>query len=226
MTRTKPTERTPHIAAVILAAGTSTRMGRPKPLLHLRGRPLLDYALDAVREASVAQTVVVLGAAAERIRAAVPMADVEVVHNPEYEVGLSTSLRAGVAAARDADAFLFVLGDQPFVSSQTIDRIVRSWESGGTGILIPTFRGRRGNPVLVDRSIAREVETLRGDAGFRSLFAEHAADVREIPVDDPGVLVDLDTPEQVEALDHLLASGRPLWPVLEEWLQIAADKRT
>lgn len=226
MTRTARGKRIPRIAAVVLAAGTSTRMGVPKPLLPFRGRLLLAHALDAVRRSSVATTVVVLGAAADRVRAAVPMQGVEVVQNPAYARGLSTSLQAGVAAVPRADGFLFVLGDQPFVLTRTIDALVRSWEPDGSKILIPTFRGRRGNPVLVDRTLARTVETLRGDEGFRAIFPDHAGDIREIPVADPGILVDLDTPEQVEALEKMLASGRPVRAVLEEWVERAGDPRT
>ncbi len=219
-----PGKRPHRIVAILLAAGTSTRMGQPKLLLPLRGRPLLAYALGAVRGSAVARTVVVLGAAEEQVRSAVSLDGVDVVRNPDFADGMSTSIRAGVRASRSADAFLFVLGDAPFVTSRTVDALIRLWEPGGRGILVPTFRGRRGNPVLIDASLAKEIETLHGDTGFRALFPAHADDIREVDVDDPGVLVDIDTPEELAALEERLASGQPLRTVLTAWVEAAARR--
>lgn len=205
------------VTAVILAAGSSRRMGRPKPLIPVGGRPLLARVLETVRRSLVTETIVVLGHAADRIRKAVPLRDVVVVENPDHRRGMSTSLRAGVrAASRAADAYLIVLGDQPFVASETLNTLISSWQSNGPRILIPTFRGRRGNPVLLDRSLAGEICRIRGDVGFRSVFTRHADDIRELPVDDPGVLLDLDTPRQFKALSAGLRSGRPVRAVLED----------
>lgn len=191
-------------------------MGRPKPLIPVEGRPLLAHILEAVRRSLVTETIVVLGHAAERIRKAVPLLDVVVVENPDHRMGMSTSLRAGIrAASQAADAYLIVLGDQPFVASETLNTLISSRQANGPRILIPTFHGRRGNPVLLDRSLAAEIRRIRGDVGFRSVFTRHADDIREIPVDDPGVLLDLDTPRQLKALSTGLRSGRPVRAVLE-----------
>lgn len=205
------------VTAIILAAGSSRRMGRPKPLIPVGGKPLLARVLESVQRSLVAETIVVLGHAAKRIRKAVPLRDLVVVENPDHRMGMSTSLRAGIrAASRAADAYLIVLGDQPFVASETLNTLVSSWRAKGPRILIPTFRGRRGNPVLLDRSLAGEIRRLRGDAGFRSVFTRHADDIREVPVDDPGVLLDLDTPRQLKALSTGLRTGRPVRAVLQK----------
>ncbi len=212
------------VSAIVLAAGTSIRMGQPKPLLSINDRPLLDPVLDTVRRSRVDEIVVVLGHAADRVRKAVPLHGTVVVENPDYERGMSTSLQAGIRSADSAaEAFLVVLGDQPFVSSETIDALVGSWKRGGARILIPTFLGKRGNPVLVDRSLAGEVDTIRGDTGCRALFHDHPQDIREVPVDDPGILVDIDTPNQLENLTRSLASGRPVRKILEALVSTDPD---
>ncbi len=192
-------------------------MGRPKPLLRVGGKTLLGRALDSVLRSGVAETVVVLGHAAGQVRMSVPLHRTVVVENPEYERGISTSLQVGIRAAPpETVAFLIVLGDQPFVETETIDLLLSSWKPAGPKILIPTFRSHRGNPVLLDRSLRDAILSLRGDVGFRSLFDQHLADVREIPVDDPGILVDLDAPEQLETLSRGLRSRRPMRALLEE----------
>ncbi len=213
----------PKVSAIVLAAGRSSRMGQPKPLLTISDRPLLDIAVDTVRRAEVDEIVVVLGHAADRVRRAARLEGALVVENPEYERGMSTSLQAGIRSADPAaGAFLVVLADQPFISSGTIDALVGSWRHGGARILIPTFLGKRGNPVLVDRSLAGEMDAIRGDIGCRALFRDHPHDIREVPVDDPGILVDLDTPDQLETLATSLATGRPVRKVLESL--ISADR--
>ncbi len=199
-------------------------MGQPKPLLRIDRDSVLGHALDSIRRSRVHETVVVLGHAAGQVRAAMPLGGVTIVENPDYERGMSSSIQAGIRAAdATADAYLIVLGDQPFVSSETLDALIDSWEPGGPTILIPTFRGRRGNPVLVDRSLAPEMRTIHGDIGCRALFPEHPHDIREVPVDDPGILLDLDTPDQVERLSKALSLGRPVRNVLEELASADSD---
>ncbi|HYM40330.1 MAG TPA: NTP transferase domain-containing protein [Thermoplasmata archaeon] len=218
--------RAPRVTAIVLAAGSSTRMGQPKPLLRIAGRPLLAQVLATVRKSQAAETVVVLGHEASRVRAEMPLKHVAVVVNPDYEAGMSTSLRSGVhAASRTSNAFLIVLGDQPYVASSTLDRLIASWHPNGPRILIPVFRGRRGNPVLLDRSLANELDTIHGDVGCRALFGNHADEILEVPVEDPAILVDLDTPEQVETLSNGLAAGRPIPELLQALLPTPQEAR-
>lgn len=199
------------IAAIVLAAGISSRMGESKPLLRLDGRALLERVLDAVRGSQVRDIVVVLGAAAERVREEVPLNGTTVVVNDAYEMGMSTSIRAGLRAAHpEAEGFLVVLGDEPFVSPRTIDALTDARREADGRILIPTYRGVRGNPVLIDASLREEMDRITGDQGCRAIFGHHEEDIREVPVDDPGILIDLDTPEDLARVREALDQGTDL----------------
>jgi molybdenum cofactor cytidylyltransferase len=208
------------VVAIVLAAGRSSRMGSPKPLLRVAGRPLLQLTLDGVPQSQLAQVVVVLGQEALRVRKEVSFGRARVVVNPDYAQGLSTSIRAGVRAAGTAAGYLFVLGDKPFVSPATYDAILRAWRPHGPQLVIPRYRGQRGNPVLVDGDLVSEMEVLTGDAGFRALFLQHAEETLALDVDDPGILVDFDLPGQLRILEDGLRSGRPIKEILA---QLAAD---
>ncbi len=184
--------------AIVLAAGASTRMGRPKALVPLAGRPLLEHVLRSLRESTVAETVVVLGFGADAVRRGVDLEGLHVVENRAFAEGMSSSLRAGLEALPPSvGSFYVVLGDAPFVHSSTYGELVRARERAGARIAIPTFHGVRGNPVLMDRSLAPEVEQLVGDRGCRAIHLRHPSETVEVAVDDPGVLIDLDTPEEV-----------------------------
>ena len=199
------------ISAIVLAAGTSSRMGSPKSLLTVGGRSLLEHVLEAVRGAQVDDIVVVLGHEADRIRSEVSFNGARSVVNPAYSEGMSSSIRAGVRAAdARSDGFLIVLGDQPFVASATLDALIARRNGSNARILIPTYEGRRGNPVLLDRSLSEEVQSITGDQGCRAIFGRHTQGILEVPVDDPGILVDLDTPEQIARADEVLRTGRPI----------------
>jgi len=199
------------ISAIVLAAGTSSRMGSPKPLLMVGGRTLLEHVLETVRDAHVDDIVVVLGHEASRVRSQVSFDGARSVVNPAYADGMSSSIRAGVQAAdARSDGFLIVLGDQPFVDPATIDALMARRNGSNAKILIPTYEGRRGNPVLLDRSLSEEVHSITGDQGCRAIFGRHTQGILEVPVDDPGILVDLDTPEQIARAEEVLRTGGPI----------------
>ncbi|HYT18356.1 MAG TPA: NTP transferase domain-containing protein [Thermoplasmata archaeon] len=205
------------ISAVVLAAGSSSRMGDTKPLLPLDGRPLLEHVLSAVRGSQVEDIVVVLGRDAERVRNGVSLDGARSIVNPAYDEGMSTSLRAGIDAADPrADGFLIVLGDQPFVSSATLDMLIERRSGSRAKIVIPTFERRRGNPVLLDRSLSSEVASIVGDQGCRAIFGNHPDGILEVPVDDPGILIDLDTPEQMSLAEATIRDHRPIANLLRE----------
>ncbi len=199
------------ISAIVLAAGTSSRMGSPKPLLTLGGRPLLERVLETVRDAAVDDIVVVLGHEADRVRDGVSFDGTHAVVNPAYIEGMSTSLQAGLRAADPrSDGFLIVLGDQPFVQSATINTLIERRNGSQAKILIPTYGGARGNPVLLDRSLSEDVQSITGDQGCRAIFGHHTRGILEVPVDDPGILVDLDTPEQITRAEEVVRTGRSI----------------
>jgi molybdenum cofactor cytidylyltransferase len=187
------------ISAIVLAAGEATRFGRSKQLEPIEGRPLLQRVIDSLARTRVDEAIVVLGAFAEVIRGAISFGAARVVLNSDYAQGMSTSLHAGLRAIRrETDAALFVLGDQPFVAPSTIDALIAAYENDPSAIIVPTYDGRRGNPVLVGRALFPRVMEIRGDVGCRAIFAEHA--VTELAVDDHGVIADIDTAEDIEWL--------------------------
>ncbi len=188
------------ISAIVLAAGQATRFGRCKQVLRLGDKTILDHVLDYVRASTVDDVVVVLGAHADEIRAQVRFVE-RTVLNADLAGGMSTSIQAGLRALpQDAEAALIVLGDQPFVTPQTIDRLIEEYRRSRPGAVIPTWRGVCGNPVLVDRSLFDEMLAIRGDIGCRAIFDGHPQSIVKVPVDDRGVLMDIDTQEDFDTL--------------------------
>ncbi len=203
-------------AVVVLAAGASSRMGRSKPLVEMDGAPLLARVLETARAAGVGPTVLVLGDRAAEVRARLDLNGGIVVENPDYRRGMSTSLRAGVAAVPPgARRVAIVLADQPFVSPGTLRALAARASTGDGAIFVPTYRGVWGNPVMFDLSLSPELASLDGDVGCRGMFPRHGAEIREVPVDDPGILVDFDTPEEIQAVGSALAGGQDLRSVLD-----------
>ena len=187
------------IAAIVLAAGLSTRMGRAKLILPVRGKTMLERVLDTYRGARVDDIVVVLGANAEQIRSSVRFDEERVVFNPEYRRGMSGSLKLGIEAlTRETEAAIIALGDQPFLSSKTVDRLVDEYLATKAPIVAPVYRGQRGNPVLFDRSLFSQIREIDGDKGAKSVVLKNEAKVREVAVEDEGVLLDIDTPSDYE----------------------------
>jgi len=179
------------LSGVILAAGASSRMGRPKQLLPLRGRPLLQHVLDAAAGSCLDEIIIVLGHHADEIRGALqlpPSCPVRVVINADYALGQSTSLRAGVRAAdARAEAVAVLLGDQPHVTARLIDTVAAAFLAAGSPVARPvhlTADGRRipGHPVFLSRQTWAVVDALRGDEGARSLLTEHPEWLHEVPV--------------------------------------------
>ena len=164
-------------------------MGRPKPLVPLAGRPLLEHVLSSVRRSRVGHIVVVLGLEADRIRREVDLDGAKIVVNEDYALGMSSSIRAGLRVAHpNSKAFLVVLGDQPLVSPSTLDSLIDRWSGSAAKICIPTYRGARGNPVLVDRSLSKAMEAISGDLGCRAIFHDYPDEILEIPVDRKSVV--------------------------------------
>jgi molybdenum cofactor cytidylyltransferase len=190
-----------HTSAVILAAGTSTRMGAVKQLLRLDDRPLLQHVLDSVSASGVKEIVLVLGASAEAIRREIDTQNVRVVINENYQQGIGSSLKAGLSAVDPQTvAALIILADQPFVRPATLDRLIMEHQQSKAQIVIPTYRGFRGNPVLLDRSVFVEVMALNGDMGCRAIFGAHSEGIVKAAVDDVGILLDIDRQTDFEAL--------------------------
>jgi molybdenum cofactor cytidylyltransferase len=196
----------PTIAAIILAAGRSSRMGRNKLLLDLDGKPILCHAVDRALGAGLSEIVVVSGHQASKVRAALGERPVKVIEAREHRLGMSASLKAGIRALHPkTEAVLVMLGDMPQVSAPLIQRLIAAYNPlEGRSIVVPTVDGKRGNPVLFDRRYFQEMLALEGDVGARHLIGAHDDQVAELAVDDAAVFTDVDTPE---AYDRLLAKA-------------------
>jgi molybdenum cofactor cytidylyltransferase len=191
----------PRVGAVVLAAGLSRRMGGAnKLLLELGGVPLVARAADAALASRARPVVVVTGHEAARVRAALAGRAVAFAHNPDHAAGLSASLRVGLAAlGAEVDGAVVCLADMPWVRGAHIDALLDAFAaSGSRAICVPSYEGQRGNPVLWPARCFGEIAALTGDQGARSLLERHAALVRDVPVADVGVSLDVDTPGQLE----------------------------
>jgi molybdenum cofactor cytidylyltransferase len=192
------------VSAVVLAAGASTRMGRAKQLLPLGETTVLTRTLENVRSAGLNDIVLVLGASGEEIRRQLPQSlldGLRIVVNHAYGQGMASSLREGLSAVdQESDAALIVLGDQPFLQPQTLHQIIDGYRGSRAQIVVPTYQGERGNPVLLDRSVFSEAMVLEGDVGCRAIFVNHLEGISKVEVEDVGVLLDLDDPADYERL--------------------------
>ncbi|PWR21012.1 NTP transferase domain-containing protein [Zavarzinia compransoris] len=188
--------RAPRLAALVLAAGRSTRMAGPnKLLLPLAGKPLVRHAVEAAVAADLGPVVVVTGHEGEAVRAALAGCPVEFRDNPDYAEGLSASLRVGVGALDDTvDGAFVLLGDMPRITAAHLRRLAAAFAPGeGREIAVPTVRGRWGNPLLWARRFFPAMAALDGDRGARLLAAAQADSIVEIEMADDGVLTDIDT---------------------------------
>jgi molybdenum cofactor cytidylyltransferase len=188
-------EAGPSVAAIVLAAGRATRMGSQKVLLELGGRSLVQRVVDAALGSRVAETIVVVGHEAEAVRGQLAERAVTVVENREYAQGMSTSLRAGVRAAGGCDGAIVLLGDQPFVTSDLLDRLIEAFAETGSVVVRPVVATRPANPVLLGSVLFPEVMEQRGDVGGRGIVERHAADVALVALDDGAVIMDIDSPD-------------------------------
>ena len=186
------------IAAVVLAAGGSSRLEQPKPLLRFRGRPLVLYSVEAALAAGLDPVTVVVGHASEEVRRALDISPVRVVENQDWAAGQSSSVRLGLEDVEPGiEAVVFFLADMPFVSAATVRRLIERQRTRLSAIVAPASSGHRGNPVLFDRSVFPGLRSLKGDTGGRVLFDRFSVD--EIACDE-SELMDVDTPGDVERL--------------------------
>jgi molybdenum cofactor cytidylyltransferase len=185
------------VAAIVLAAGESRRMGFPKALLPIEGHTFVEHILAAFAASRVSDAYVVLGAHRERILAEVRLGAAQVVVNDRWEQGQLSSLVAGLRAlpAGAHDAVMMALVDHPLVDPDVVDSIIRAFEATGAPIVVPVHEGRRGHPVLFATRLVPELLAAPVDQGARAVVRAHSGEVLEVPSPAPGILADIDTPQ-------------------------------
>jgi molybdenum cofactor cytidylyltransferase len=207
-TRPQPRERhpqtapqAPHIAAIVLAAGLSSRMGRNKLESEIAGRPLVRVAVEAACASAAGPIIVVTGKDASRIEALLGGLPVSFVRNPDFTNGLSTSLICGIDAVPEScDGALVLLGDMPAITPELIDRLIAAFAPDeARAVCVASWRGRRGNPVLWSRQFFPDIRLLEGDAGAKSLIAANGELVCEVDAGNDAPLLDIDTPDMLAA---------------------------
>jgi molybdenum cofactor cytidylyltransferase len=199
------------VLGVVLAAGGSTRMGRPKQLAELDGRPLLAHVLAAVDAAPVDRVVVALGGAADAVLEQVDLGRAEPLVVDGWAAGMGHVLASTLAKAGDDwEAVVVLLGDQPLVPGGAVARVVEAWRSGAGPVVTATYGGRPGHPRLFDRGLLPELLQLTGDTGARDLVlaaaASHPDRVHRVEVGDLGSDTDIDVEADLERVGHLLTT--------------------
>jgi len=190
------------IAGIVLAAGRSSRLGRPKQLLPVHGEPLVRHTLRHVLASSLDQVILVVGHKSDEVRNAVAGLPVVCVFNPDAAAGQSTSVRSGIAAVLpEVEAAVFILGDQPGVDPNVIDALVSAWRESRPPVVAPLYDDRMGNPVLFDRRVFPELALLEGDAGARPVVRAYqvSSQLQLVPVAGAAP-PDVDTEADYEAL--------------------------
>jgi len=187
------------ISVIILAAGESKRMGKPKQLMPMGRTTILEQTVENCLNSKVNEVIVVLGHRAEEVIRTIAARPVKLAINPNYQQGVSTSIIAGINMVDSrARAVMIALGDQPFIDSQTLNRLIDEFCNHDKGIAIPVYRGRRGHPVIFAIRYKGELLGLRGDIGGREIIDRHPDDVLEVAVNCEGICIDIDTVDILE----------------------------
>jgi CTP:molybdopterin cytidylyltransferase MocA len=197
------------VLGVVLAAGGSTRMGRPKQLAALDGRPLLAHALAAAADAPLDRVVVALGGAATEVLDRVELGPAEPLVVEGWAAGMGHVLASTLAqAGGDWRAVVVLLGDQPLVTGRAVARLVEAWRAGAGPVVTATYGGRPGNPRLFDRRLLPDLLGLAGDTGARDLVAAHPEWVHRVEVGDLASDADIDVEADLERVGRTLTTGR------------------
>ncbi len=188
------------ISGILLAAGESRRMGSPKALLRYQGKTFIERICNAYLTAGVDELIVVLGARADELRRAIPAhPTLRTVVNPRYFQGQLSSLMTGIGAlSSESEAVIVNLVDHPLISANTISSLTSSFRESPLPILIASYNGKRGHPVLFSRQVYGEILAAPLNQGAKVVVRKDPSRVRELPLNDPGILADIDTPEDYQ----------------------------
>ena len=186
------------IIAVVLCAGESSRMGRPKALLPIEGQRFIERIIGVLGQSKVGRTIVVLGHHADQMRVQIEHLPVEVVTNPDYHKGQLSSLQAAIRHIEKddrCDAMLVHLVDHPFIDVALVDALIERFYETKKLIVVPRYRGKRGHPVIFSRELFQELLDAALDRGVKEVVNAHCQETLEMEWQDEGITVDIDTPE-------------------------------
>ena len=192
------------IVAIVLAAGMSQRMGKPKLLLKLNGDTIIEHIIKELQQSNIDSVIVVLGHNPQPLIDLLSHYSVKTVINKNYKEGMTSSFKVGLIEVKDvADAALLVLGDQPFISHHLINKLIETYKKASDAkIVSPIYKGKKGHPVLFDRTLFNEILSLPPDKYIREVIHNHYNELVTIPW-DKGTILDIDTPEDyIEALKY------------------------
>ena len=186
------------ICAVILSAGESSRMGRPKALLPIDGQTFIERIVGALKQTSIARVIVILGHDAEEMKQRVGHLPIEILANPDYKLGQLSSLQVAVRhleKTADCDGMLVHLVDHPYIDSGLVATMIERFYQSGKLLVVPRHDGKRGHPVIFSRKLFGELLAAPMDQGAKAVVNAHRDDTLEIDTHDEGITVDIDTPE-------------------------------
>ena len=190
-----------NIVGIILGAGRSRRMGLENKLVaEINGKPMIVHAIESVKNSRVNKTILVTGYQREIVERAVQGIEIEIIYNPNFTEGLSSSIKSiGHKLTKNVDAVILCLGDMPGITSTHINSLIKAFKNNpNRQIVIPTYNGRRGNPVLWGKKHFPLLVNLSGDRGAKVLFQNNENNITEVQIEDEAILTDLDTPEALE----------------------------
>ncbi len=181
------------IWAMILAAGESKRMGKPKLLLPYGEKTIIETIVETIVSSNVENTLVILGSDREKIEEKIRNSPVKIVYNSNFRSGMLSSVQCGFKAVpEETRAVLVVLGDQPKISADVINKLIDAYKSSGKGIVLPVYKKERGHPVLIDVKYGEEVENLSPEVGLRGTVYNHPEDILEVDIETPSIFQDID----------------------------------
>ncbi len=188
------------ISAIVLAAGKSERMGKNKLLLEINGETMIEHVIKALQESKVEEIIAVVGFYAEELTKILKKYNVKVVFNKDYEKGMTSSFKKGVEnLSRECEAFFLVLGDQPFIKKEIINKLIERYRERRALIVSPIYKGKKGHPVLFDKKLKKEILSLKEEEVVRDIIHRHVDDV--LLVEAPmNVIMDIDTKEDYERI--------------------------
>jgi len=198
------------VAAILLAAGRSERMGAFKPLLPFGDKTVIENCIDYLRSGEVEMIVVVLGHRADDVRRQLANTSVRFAVNPDPESEMSASIACGVQELPEGTrATVIALTDHPAIPPEVVATLIETWKTTGAKLIVPEYEGRGGHPVLVDLDFCDELLTLDQKRGLRALFDAHREQVRRVPVESPYIARDIDTWDDYRALHQEVFGKTP-----------------